>query len=668
MSRVGSIAACDPKSLYLSEGIPLTNGQTLWQVLFSKDGGQTWTAKSVSMGKEIACDHAQLASLDATGKLWVAQLSANGNISGWNDAATSILVDRISGGDGSFYGVKFGSPGNSIYVASAKAASAPLYWNSPIATGVGARQVTGTGLTNTGSDNQVVGNPLSWSRRAFGLEPDGSLVSNLTLLANQNLWSWVNTGNERYEAIAAAAPNLVYGLQMKSGTRRIARIRIEEYDCTDGVDNDANGLKDGEDDACTMVVANTFCAGRANGTYCADRYLPSFFKDQTNQNASLTRCTGGVAVSVTPGVCNRNPNFSNADSLATEESLVIPDPPNTARYCNVHYGDGTWDLRWTGSDPCAAIINAKPGGKIVRAGLYSTTGTNYGFVRCNNGGSGLTGNTGATPISYLYNLVGHTANRCIFQISPAALPIFDRMFYASHELPLPRKTNPFIHNHQPVELDQFGLGQSGPSDGVDRFGKHFGQWESAYDHPINEGRPMLAVANGIVIPNGSRDRDVSRFGCPGTPYQGEVMVRYTVGTHPTYREQFVLSYAHLRKRLVVPGQTVKAGQIVGYVGSTGCTGGFGHLHEGVMRTTNTNAHTTANPEIGYRMNLLATTAEDSGTNFGPDIAMDQLGWANGSAFDPWASTEWTSSSSAGFTGKGVWSIRLVKPGTEFHYP
>nr|MBA3502453.1 hypothetical protein [Deltaproteobacteria bacterium] len=554
----------------------------------------------------------------------------------------------------------------SIYRASAESAGAPLYWGAPIAS-VGAVQVTGTSLTHTGSDKQPVGNTLAWSRRAFGLEANGTLVTNSTLLDGNNTWYWLNTGNERYEAITAAAPNIVYGLTVKSGTRRIARIRIEEYDCADGIDNDANGLKDSEDDACTLTVANTFCTGRANGTYCADRFQPSWFRDQTNQNAALVRCTSGVAASVTPGVCKRNPSFSNVDYLQTLDSLTPADPPNTGRYCNVHYGDGTWDLAWTGTNPCGAIINAKPGGKIVRAGLYSTTGMNYAFAKCNNGGINPGGGIGTQQFTYIYGALGHTANKCIISVSPAALPVFSEMFRASHQIPLPRTANAFVHNNTAIDLAQFGHGQTGTSLGVDRFGKHFGQWEAAYDHPINEGRPLFAVSGGVVIPNGSRERDVSQFGCSGTPNQGEIFVKYSVGSSDTYRETFVIGYAHVRKRLVVDGQTVKAGQILGYVAANGCAGGYGHLHEGVMRTSNTNAHTAAQPELGYRMDLQANTS-DTGTNFGSEIALDPLGWANTSAFDPWAYLYWDTDTGKGFFGRGVWSINLFKPGEEFRYP
>ncbi len=196
--------------------------------------------------------------------------------------------------------------------------------------------------------------------------------------------------------------------------------------------------------------------------------------------------------------------------------------------------------------------------------------------------------------------------------------------------------------------------------------------ERAYDQIIDEGRPLYAVSGGIVIPNGSRDRDVSQFGCPGTSNQGEVHIQYSVGTDPTYRETFIVHYAHLRKRLVVDGQTVKAGQIVGYVGASGCTYGGAHLDSSVSRLSNNNAHTASAPELGYRFPFLSTT-NPTGSNTSGFLAIDPLGWGNYNAFDPNAYAEWNtlaknSYGDFGFTGLGAWSVNLFKPGSAFRYP
>lgn len=668
VSKVVGITACDPKALYAVER-NVSQFFTTYALWFSNDGGQSWV-KQATAGKsaEIACDHSQLATLDSSGTLFVAPLFNNGSIGSWTAAPTSVKVNRIQGGDGSFYGVKAVSGGFDIYVASAKSILAPLDWGSPIAT-VGANQVTGTGAVRTGTDNRLVGNAKAWSRRAFALETNGTISTNSQLLDGVNWWTALNSGSERYVALTAASPNLLYGIQDKAGVRHLNRIRIDETTCGDGVDNDSNGLVDGEDPACTQAIANSFCATHANGTYCADRYQPVTFLEQPNQNAAMTRCQNQIAT-VTPGVCVRNPNsaITNADSQPSYDALTPAEPANTGHYCNVHWPDGTWGFNWTGSTPCATLQAQKPNGVIVRAGLYSTTAANTVFAACSDGWVGPSGSAGVAPLQSVYNAVGKTTNKCIFQVSMTAIPLFSRFVDSAHEIP-GRLANPFAHNAIPVELAQFNNGESGPSNGVDRFGYDVGGREAAYDLPVDEGRPVYAASNGIVITNGSRVRDINTtaFTCNGSPNQGELWIKHGVGTDATYRESFIVGYMHLRKRVVVDGQTVKAGQLLGYTGATGCTsGGFGHLHVGVARISNNNAHTDANPQLGYHFNFQATT-DATGSNEDGMTSLDPLGWANFSAFDPWAYLEWNTATRYGF-GKGSWSINLFKSGQAFRYP
>jgi murein DD-endopeptidase MepM/ murein hydrolase activator NlpD len=671
LTRIVGLTACDPKALYAVEKSTGASGIASYKLWFSNTSGQSWTAQATA-GKsaEIACDHAQLATLDASKQLFVAPLQANGNVGTWAQLMTSVKVDRIQGGDGSIYGVKAVATGRDVYVASAKSVLAPLDWGSPIAN-IGATQVTGTGATRTGSDNRAVGNTLAWSRRAFALELDGTISTNPTLLDGQNWWTGLNSGSERYLTLTAAAPNLLFGIQNKNGVNHVNRIRIDETSCFDGVDNDANGLTDGEDPACVKPAADSFCSAHANGNYCANRFQPSWFNDQANQNASLITCTNHVAT-ITPGVCVDSPSGPGFDSLQSLDALTPTDPPKTSHYCNVHWPDGTWGFDYGHATPCAILLNSKPGGKIVRAGLYSITGANNVFVACNNGWYGPVGSAGADPLLAAYTAVGHTANACIFQVTATALPVFGPQFNLADQLPYPgRVALPFVHNLHPVDLAQFGNGQTGPSAGVDRFGMNVGAREPAYDHPLDEARPLYAVSGGVVITNGSRIRDVSIFGCGGTPNQGELWIKYSVGSDATYRESFVVGYMHVRKRLVADGQTVKAGQIVGYIGATGCTGGYAHLHSSVARLSNNNAHTAAQPEFGYRFPFQANT-DPTGSNEGGFTAIDALGWANFSAFDPRAYAEWNTAaisySNYGFTGVGAWSVNLFKPGSAFRYP
>ena len=67
------------------------------------------------------------------------------------------------------------------------------------------------------------------------------------------------------------------------------------------------------------------------------------------------------------------------------------------------------------------------------------------------------------------------------------------------------------------------------------------------------------------------------------------------------------------------------------------------------------------------MNFQANN-DDTGSNTGGHNSIDPLGWANFSAFDPWATTEWNTATSYGFTGIGAWSVNLFKPGKAFRYP
>lgn len=691
MTKVVGLAACDPKALYAVE--QTGSAFKLW---FSNTSGESWTAQALAgKSKEIACDHGLLATLDAQKKLWIAKTSINGALLGWYATTNPTLVDRIGGGDGSFYGVKVTSSGKDVYVASGRALgggncqndannlpqSCTMSWGAPLVT-IGATQVTGTGLTVTGTDNLAVGNTLAWPRRAFALEANGTISTNRQLLSGGNTWTSLATGSERYQTLTAAAPNVLFGLQSKAGVTTLSRIRIKEANCSDGTDNDANGLVDAEDPECVQPLATAFCAAHVDGDYCADRFQPALFLDQANQGTSAIHCatdrTGGRIVTVKPGVCQRNVAAPHADRVLTEDELTLPDPPNTGHYCNVHWLDGTWGFELTGTKPCNTLLLQKPLGTIVRAGLYSLTETNYVMARCTNGGVGPIAGAGAAPLSAVKSAVGQTTNRCIFQVSAAALPVFDRMWDPAHQI-AGRGVNPFVHNQIPVSLAQFGLGEPGgkipaPPKApvpvgfgfVDRNGHDWGSNEPAYDTPLDEGRPLLAPAGGVVLANGSRDRDITNVSsAAGSPNQGELFVRYSIGSDATYRESFVVYYAHVRKRLVVDGQTVKAGQILGYVGASGATSGFAHLHVGVLRASNTNAHSAAFPDAGYHVAILPDTSV-GGVNTQSINAVDPLGWAN-AAPDPWGYLEYDTAI-AGTIGKGAWSPDLFQPGKAFSYP
>jgi hypothetical protein len=376
---------------------------------------------------------------------------------------------------------------------------------------------------------------------------------NDSVLSGGNTWLPLDTGSERYTAITAAEPNVLYALQTRGGVRELNKITMAETDCFDGVDNDGNGLKDTEDAACVQIRADSYCSTRTNGKYCASRYQPTTFLGQTNQRTSLVTCTNGKAL-VQPGVCTLV--SLGSDKLETEATLTPADPAGYGHWCNIHRSDGTWDVSWTGATPCVTLQTANPGSTIVRAGVHATSGKNQVLVNCNNGWVTRQGN-GTTPLTEANNAVGHTSNRCLFTISPAALPIFNRLF----DVMPGRGSNPFTHHldaANPIPLAQFGNGDpaTATATAIDRFGKVTGNGERAYDHLIDEGRPVYAAAGGIVVPSGSRDLDISAANVPGTPFLTDLYIQYSVGTDSTYREYFVGYIAHMRKRLVVPNQSV----------------------------------------------------------------------------------------------------------------
>jgi hypothetical protein len=661
LSRTVGLTACDSKALYAVQAD--SSAYTIW---FSNNAGESFTFVGKGKSKEIACDHGTLATLGRTNDglaLYTATTVSNGSFK--SQAQTPVLgewtsrgqvgeVDRLQGGDGMFYGVKATSSGNKVLTASNRARQAVLDWGSPIAT-IGAVLVTGTGGTITGSDDQTVGNSAAWPRRAFALEASGTVSTNDKLLDGNNTWTFLNTGSERYLTLSAAAtssraePNVLFGLQNRNGSGQIElnRITISEDDCDDGVDNDANGLVDAQDSWCEMKAADQWCANHAAGTYCTSRFVNDW------AGGALFRCSGGEASLVDRGVCQES--GTNADFLPAFNTMNISLPSGYGRWCNANMPNGDWQFDWGSSDPCAAFVAA--GGTIVRAGIYSTSGKNRALANCTNGFY-IDDGTGGEPLQTVRDKVRPSGQSCVFTIAPDKLPVFEKMFQDSHEV-ANRLANGFTHDIIPVTpttsnlINRFGTVCDGNNPCIG---------EGAYDHALNEARPVYAVAPGRVLVGGSVHRDVTSAACDGTPNQGEIFVEHNVGSNSTYRESFLVGYAHLRKRLVQSGQTVKTGQILGYVGGSGCTsGGYSHLHTGVLRLTNVNAQKPGNPGFGYQIH-----PADFRLDMGGALAVDALGWA-GPSLDPWGYKK-QDAPGPGFTGVGAWSMALFKSGHAFDYP
>ncbi|WP_158077148.1 murein hydrolase activator EnvC family protein [Caenibacillus caldisaponilyticus] len=93
------------------------------------------------------------------------------------------------------------------------------------------------------------------------------------------------------------------------------------------------------------------------------------------------------------------------------------------------------------------------------------------------------------------------------------------------------------------------------------FGPRDGGFHSGIDIAAKEGTPVVAAASGVV----ARSYRSSSYG------------ECIFISHYINGQQYTTVYAHMEKRLVQNGQTVSAGQVIGYVGSTGESTGF-HLH------------------------------------------------------------------------------------------
>jgi len=315
-----------------------------------------------------------------------------------------------------------------------------------------------------------------------------------------------------------------------------------------------------------------------------------------------------------------------------------------------------WYFEWGNADPCADLLQWRPELSIERAGLYSLTGLNHAEAICDGPqletGFYWAGLTGDAALAAVFDQVSTWPARCLWLVSPAAMPIFDAPFavdaasLAEHHVVAGYG---FDFAVDPTTLDVTAFDQPGSKTAtiVDRFGRDRSSAAAGNDADghlwsMDEGTPIYAVADGIVVD--SRDRDVSanpRCGQDGggTSAQSEIYIRHDVGAG-TYRESFVSAYAYLKERRVSRGETVTRGQLIGSSGHTGCAHG-GSLLFTVTRLTNT---------IGWYQQTFATT----GLGFGDNAQggrVEPYGWVGANVADPWASFYRT-------RGVGAWSLNL----------
>jgi murein DD-endopeptidase MepM/ murein hydrolase activator NlpD len=98
----------------------------------------------------------------------------------------------------------------------------------------------------------------------------------------------------------------------------------------------------------------------------------------------------------------------------------------------------------------------------------------------------------------------------------------------------------------------------------------------AYDYAMPIGTPLYAVQAGVIVDcnDGVRNQPRGVSAGSGAPSNWIQLVC----KHPTTKQTVTVYYQHLNKGLKVrKGQTVKAGQLIGYSGNSGNTTGP-HLH------------------------------------------------------------------------------------------
>ncbi len=117
------------------------------------------------------------------------------------------------------------------------------------------------------------------------------------------------------------------------------------------------------------------------------------------------------------------------------------------------------------------------------------------------------------------------------------------------------------------------------------------------DFKASIGTPIKAMAGGTIM--GTGDTDLT---CPGASYGRWVLIKHDNGLSSIY--------AHLSLIKVSQGQTISAGQVIGYSGSTGYSTGP-HLHIGVYAASAVKIANLPSKSCGgrtYTMPVAATNA------------------------------------------------------------
>lgn len=697
------IASCADGVLYSTR----TDG-TLWVNLTDGEGG--WTeVTGGAKGTRIACDRTHLYSLDGNGQLWHAYVRSNGKLSTkdwggnaiayWTSTGYSVPAGttEINSGLGNIYALKEAAGGGTLWSSALPDRNNNDFKQGKTgswiqhASNLGSKFVTGAGSLALRTQAPYPSSRME--NRAYGMNPDGTLFYNDLVLDGGNSWSSFPNAGKVASAITADRPNLMYAVVNSDGgqiiTKRLYKYEFKESNCTDGQDNDANGMMDAEDPACQVKLGNSWCASHT-GTYCIRR-----LENTDDYNQTLVSCSGGVAT-LSKGVCVEHPGVA-LDYLKPASNTYTPRPANSGHYCNVVDTDGTWGFDWTGNTPCATLLAQKPNATIVRAGIYSTTGVNSIQFKCNNGGWVDEG-TGTQALIDANNAVGHTNNKCVVTVSPKSMRVFNAPFPTNTWAASPAaggrgyKTGHTFDHGIPCQANDancpcgasgasgkdcfFDLSNYGGADVVsssfDNRAEVTGAGDNSYDYEMAEGTPMRALGWGKVL--ASRDRPIAWMNLGiGTPYQGEIYIQFDIGSATSpYRESFVGYYAHLRRRVAIePGQIVAPGQIIGYSGTSG-TSSDPHLHFAVTRITNINGTLDWTPSglsFGHQVAYFANVNHEWGVQPSTVTGLvDPYGWRAPLGIDPYGYYWSRAKAWDNVVGAGAWGPALYKAGEIPPYP
>lgn len=102
-------------------------------------------------------------------------------------------------------------------------------------------------------------------------------------------------------------------------------------------------------------------------------------------------------------------------------------------------------------------------------------------------------------------------------------------------------------------------------------------YHTGVDFGVPSGSPFYATQDGVVE---AREYNIYSIGggawCPVTPSESPIQKDIWI-THNINGEKYVSIYSHMSKYLKKTGDVVKAGDLIGYTGGTGCSSGP-HVH------------------------------------------------------------------------------------------